>query len=122
MKATDRLDVFGCELDGISLIEASAGTGKTWNICVLYLRLLLERGLRVQDILVVTFTRAATGELRERIRSRIVEMLGNGGKSAKECRHRFIERRPQRLGLIQGLGVAGVTTQVDQKLLHLTRR
>ena len=75
MKATDRLDVFGCELDGISLIEASAGTGKTWNICVLYLRLLLERGLRVQDILVVTFTRAATGELRERIRSRIVEML-----------------------------------------------
>ena len=75
MKATDRLDVFGCELDGISLIEASAGTGKTWNICVLYLRLLLERGLRVQDILVVTFTRAATGELRERIRSRVVEML-----------------------------------------------
>lgn len=77
MKATDRLDVFGCELDGISLIEASAGTGKTWNICVLYLRLLLERGLQVQDILVVTFTRAATGELRERIRSRIVEMLAH---------------------------------------------
>ena len=38
-------DVFACPLDGISLIEASAGTGKTWNICGLYLRLLLERGL-----------------------------------------------------------------------------
>ena len=69
------LEVFGCELDGITLIEASAGTGKTWNICALYLRLLLERGLGVQQILVVTFTRAATAELRERIRSRIVTTL-----------------------------------------------
>lgn len=67
------LDVFRCELDGINLIEASAGTGKTWNICGLYLRLLLERGLGVQQILVVTFTNAATAELRERIRRRIVE-------------------------------------------------
>ena len=69
------LDVFGCTLDGTSLIEASAGTGKTWNLCGLYLRLLLERGLEVQQILVVTFTNAATAELRERIRSRIVETL-----------------------------------------------
>jgi len=69
------LEVFGCELDGITLIEASAGTGKTWNICALYLRLLLERSLGVQQILVVTFTRAATAELRERIRSRIVTTL-----------------------------------------------
>ena len=67
------LDVFQCDLDGINLIEASAGTGKTWNICGLYLRLLLERALDVQQILVVTFTNAATAELRERIRTRIVE-------------------------------------------------
>ncbi|MGH8863081.1 MAG: UvrD-helicase domain-containing protein, partial [Burkholderiales bacterium] len=58
------------------MIEASAGTGKTWNICGLYLRLLLERKLKVQQILVVTFTNAATAELRVRIRSRIVETLG----------------------------------------------
>ena len=37
------LDVFECPLDGMQLIEASAGTGKTWNICGLFLRLLLER-------------------------------------------------------------------------------
>jgi len=67
------LDVYHCDLDGINLIEASAGTGKTWNICGLYLRLLLERGLETQRILVVTFTNAATAELRERIRARIVE-------------------------------------------------
>ena len=71
------LEVFGCELDGITLIEASAGTGKTWNICALYLRLLLERGLGVQQILVVTFTRSATAELRDRIRSRIVSTLAH---------------------------------------------
>ena len=69
------LDVFTCELAGIRQIEASAGTGKTWNICGLYLRLLLEKQLEVQRILVVTFTNAATAELRERIRQRIVDTL-----------------------------------------------
>ena len=75
MKVPAEFDVFTCSLDGINLIEASAGTGKTWNICGLYLRLLLERDLDVQQILVVTFTNAATAELRERTRSRIVEAL-----------------------------------------------
>jgi len=68
------LDVFNCPLDGVHLIEASAGTGKTWNICGLYLRLLLEQKRTVEEILVVTFTKAATAELRERIRSRLAEL------------------------------------------------
>ena len=75
MTTATELDVFACPLDGISLIEASAGTGKTWNICGLYLRLLLERRLEVQRILVVTFTNAATAELRDRIRQRIAGTL-----------------------------------------------
>jgi exodeoxyribonuclease V beta subunit len=74
MKPTLPLDVFDCPFEGINLIEASAGTGKTWTICGLYLRLLLERELTVRQILVVTFTNAATAELRERIRTRIVEL------------------------------------------------
>jgi exodeoxyribonuclease V beta subunit len=69
------LDVFAAPLAGVNLIEASAGTGKTWTICGLYLRLLLERELTVQQILVVTFTNAATAELRERIRARLLELL-----------------------------------------------
>ena len=69
------LDVFNCPLDGIALIEASAGTGKTWNICGLYLRLLLEKDLPVSSLLVVTFTRAATAELSARIRARILAAL-----------------------------------------------
>ena len=69
------LDVFALPLAGVNLIEASAGTGKTWTICGLYLRLLLERELTVQQILVVTFTNAATAELRERIRARLLQLL-----------------------------------------------
>ena len=61
-------------LAGINLIEANAGTGKTWAITALYVRLLLEAGREVGSILVVTFTEAATGELRDRIRKRLSEM------------------------------------------------
>ena len=53
------------------LIEASAGTGKTWTISVLYLRLIVEQGLRPEAIVVSTFTEAAAAELRERIRARL---------------------------------------------------
>ncbi len=67
-------------LSGTRLIEASAGTGKTYTIAALYVRLILEhhpdraepsRYLLPPDILVVTFTEAATKELRERIRERL---------------------------------------------------
>ena len=69
------LDHATVALSGMTLIEASAGTGKTWAIAALYLRLLLEKQLRPEQILVVTYTEAATKELRARIRSRIREAL-----------------------------------------------
>jgi exodeoxyribonuclease V beta subunit len=75
MTAPQPLDVFHVPLGGVRLIEASAGTGKTWAICGLYLRLLLEQRCTVQQILVVTFTNAATAELRERLRQRLVDTL-----------------------------------------------
>jgi exodeoxyribonuclease V beta subunit len=60
---------------GVHLLEASAGTGKTYSITGLILRLLTEgvdgERLLLSDILVVTFTRAATAELKERIQSRL---------------------------------------------------
>jgi exodeoxyribonuclease V beta subunit len=58
---------------GVTLIEASAGTGKTYTIAGLFLRLILEEGLSVREILVVTFTEAATGELRGRIRQTLAD-------------------------------------------------
>ncbi|MEW6560810.1 MAG: exodeoxyribonuclease V subunit beta [Pseudomonadota bacterium] len=79
---TPLLDPLSLPLQGSRLIEASAGTGKTWTIAALYLRLVLghgangaafSRALMPENILVMTFTRAATRELTDRIRRRLVE-------------------------------------------------
>ncbi|MDK4652324.1 exodeoxyribonuclease V subunit beta [Kingella kingae] len=58
-----------------NLIEASAGTGKTWNISALFARLVLLEQMPVDKILVVTFTNAATAELKTRLRDRLGEAL-----------------------------------------------
>ena len=87
------LDPLTIPLQGTALIEASAGTGKTYTLALLYLRLVLglepdhpladRRDPPPLAILVVTFTRAATRELRDRIRQRLVEaaslLRGKGG-------------------------------------------
>ena len=87
-QATHTLDALSLPLWGSRLIEASAGTGKTWTIAALYLRLVLGHGeadavsgdatafsrpLVPSEILVMTFTRAATRELSDRIRSRLLQ-------------------------------------------------
>jgi exodeoxyribonuclease V beta subunit len=71
MNEFEPFDLVHSPLDGANLIEASAGTGKTYAITAIFLRLLLERQLRVNQILVVTYTVAATEELRDRIRRQI---------------------------------------------------
>ncbi|NOQ37160.1 MAG: exodeoxyribonuclease V subunit beta [Methylococcaceae bacterium] len=58
---------------GINLIEASAGTGKTYAIAMLVLRFVVEKDLNIEQLLVVTFTKAATEELKDRIRARLAE-------------------------------------------------
>lgn len=60
-------------LTGTNLIEASAGTGKTYAIAMLALRFVVEQALDIKQILVVTFTKAATEELKDRIRTRLAE-------------------------------------------------
>ena len=67
------LDLINTPLKGNNLIEASAGTGKTYTIEGLFLRLILEKQLAVEQILVVTFTKAATEELRDRIRTKLLQ-------------------------------------------------
>ena len=82
MNQLDRPLALAFPLRGSQLIEASAGTGKTFTISALYLRLILGHGaqetgfgreLLPPQILVVTFTDAATKELRDRIRTRLAE-------------------------------------------------
>ncbi|HVU03651.1 MAG TPA: exodeoxyribonuclease V subunit beta [Polyangiaceae bacterium] len=66
-----RFEPFGVALSGTNVVTASAGTGKTYTITTLVVRLILESKLDVRELLVVTFTEAATAELRARIRARL---------------------------------------------------
>ena len=66
-------DILKSPLEGTNLIEASAGTGKTYTIAGLFLRLILEKGIPIDKILAVTYTEAATEELRNRIREKGLE-------------------------------------------------
>ena len=75
------LQPFDITFSGVNLIEASAGTGKTYNITSLYIRALIEQDISVGKILVVTYTEAATKELKDRLLKRMseaVSVLKNG--------------------------------------------
>ena len=75
-------------IHGTNLIEASAGTGKTWGIAALFTRLIVLEKMPVEQILVVTFTKAATAELKTRLRARLdealqtLEILGSADEAA----------------------------------------
>lgn len=75
-----KFEVENAPLEGSNLIEASAGTGKTYSIAILVVRLLLEKKIPIQEILMVTFTKAAVAELEERIRKfvRTANRYANG--------------------------------------------
>ena len=75
MTEVGRYDPYAPIGGGRTVIEASAGTGKTFTIAAVVTRLVAEEGLPLERILVVTFTRAATAELKDRIRRRIVTTL-----------------------------------------------
>lgn len=71
---TENFDPVATKLNTqINLIEASAGTGKTYAIALLVLRFVVEKNLAIEQLLVVTFTKASTEELRDRIRTKLVE-------------------------------------------------
>ncbi|MGI9277365.1 MAG: exodeoxyribonuclease V subunit beta [Endozoicomonas sp.] len=109
-----KLDAFTFPLHGSRLIEASAGTGKTYTIANLYLRLVLGHGndntkqpepLSADRILVVTFTDAATAELRDRIRARIHKaridfLAGVSGDGFIQKLIDDLDRREERIALL----------------------
>ena len=64
-------DLCGPLPSGVTVLEASAGTGKTYTIAALAARYVAE-GMPLQEMLLITFTRMATGELRDRVRERLV--------------------------------------------------
>ena len=68
-------DVHTPVVTGITLLEASAGTGKTYQITNLVLRLVVDQSVPLPRIVVVTYTKAATAELKERVRLRLGDAL-----------------------------------------------
>jgi len=75
VSAVGTFDAVTDPLPGSSLaLEASAGTGKTWTLTALTVRVVLETDLELPELLLVTFTRAATAELRDRVRRRLIEV------------------------------------------------
>ena len=60
-------------LEGETIVEANAGTGKTWTLCRIVVRLIAEENIPIERILAVTFTNAAANELSDRIRKALVE-------------------------------------------------
>ncbi len=95
-------DITTAPLDaGVTLIEASAGTGKTYSITGLILRLILEKNLQIRGILAVTFTEAATQELRSRIRQRLQSALEDlyHGVSKDAIVDAFLRRGDKAIGI-----------------------
>jgi exodeoxyribonuclease V beta subunit len=84
-------------LHGLQLIEASAGTGKTFTLATIYARLIIARRLPVPDILAVTFTEAATKELRERLRARLLLALACVDGAGDEHEAAFASEGHERL-------------------------
>lgn len=97
----ERFDITRPLPEGTSVLEASAGTGKTWTIAAIAAKLVGE-GTELERMLLVTFTRAATGELRERIRTRLIS-VGRGLEAVAHGR-RPAERDPVVDHLVAGAG------------------
>ncbi len=112
------LDPFSIGLTGVQLIEASAGTGKTHTITTLFVRLVVERKLPVDRILVVTFTNAATAELRDRIRKRLREAAAAfaTGTASDAALRQLVARSTHRSADLKRLETA--LAAVDEAAVH----
>jgi len=106
----NELDLFVRPLTGTKLIEASAGTGKTYTISALVLRLLVEEGCEISRILVVTFSEAAASDLRRQVRERIHQaheaFLDPQGEEDDEFLACLLKRCPDRALAVRRLAAA----------------
>ncbi len=102
-------DLTGLLPDGTALLEASAGTGKTYAIAGLAVRYVAEHGIELPQMLVVTFGRAATSEMRDRIRDRLALAA-----------HALVHREPVDDPYVEWLGCTDLE-EVDRRAHRLRR-
>ena len=118
-----RYDPYAPIADGRTVIEASAGTGKTFTIAAVVTRLVAEEGLPLERILVVTFTRAATAELKDRVAAaghahpRRAPRLA-GRRAGRRPHPRIARRRPRQPGVVFGPARGGIDPLRPRPDLH----
>src|SRR3982074_436538 len=105
-------DLCGPLPSGVTVLEASAGTGKTYTIAALTARYVAD-GLALDRLLLVTFTRMATGELRERVRERLV--------SVEQCLGRALAGVPYGADPVVALLATGSVDQVTERRRRLAQ-
>ncbi len=104
------LDPLSMPLSGVHSINASAGTGKTFTITTLYLRYLLEARCAVDQILVTTFTEAATAELKDRLRKRLsqafdlLDEFSDEKSAARAVKSKSVSADKQVLEILRSVG------------------
>ncbi|WP_445151612.1 UvrD-helicase domain-containing protein [Baekduia sp. Peel2402] len=103
-------DVCGPLPSGVTVLEASAGTGKTYTIAALATRYVAD-GVPLEQLLLVTFTRLATGELRDRVRQRLT--------AARAALDAVLEGGPDPVDWIEALLADGTRAEVIQRRGHL---
>ncbi len=95
---------------GVNMVEASAGTGKTFAIAMLVLRFVTEFAVPVEQLLVVSYTRAATEELRARIRKRLLEakelLCCEKQETGDEVLFRYLQHLPDKRLALERLELA----------------
>lgn len=122
MKPAADFDPLDCPLDpGVTLIEASAGTGKTFALTTLYLRLVTEVGIPVERLLAVTYTNAATAELRDRVRKKLRAALevARGGTAADPTVAPLLARCPAAPAEVAGRLAAAVACFDEARVLTI---
>ena len=98
------LDIESLDLGKSGIIEASAGTGKTYTICTIVSRIIREGRAAADQIAVVTFTEKAAGELKQRIVKRLEDDLENAGNKneADNLKNALSKTDEIRIGTIHG--------------------
>jgi exodeoxyribonuclease V beta subunit len=92
MTTANELDLEGAlPVGGRMVVEASAGTGKTYSLTALVVRYVAERGLEASDLLIVTFTRAAAAELRDRTRRALTDARNSLVSGEVPARHDWMK-------------------------------
>ncbi len=109
---SEAFDVCGPLPSGVTVLEASAGTGKTFAIAALAARYVAE-GTPLDKLLLVTFTRMATGELRDRVRERLV--------SAERALDLSLRGVPVGRDQVAELLATGTPAEVEERRAHLAR-